>query len=123
MDEIFCRCPGCGACKAHMNEPKLKATISKLTQERDAAAADRESLWTKTYAALLAESHGMAAERDQARQEAQRLRTAMQRLVRVFPTDGDMQEAGWDPREIEDACNAYDRARVALDTPQAGEQA
>ncbi len=42
------------------------------------------------------------------------LRLAITKLLRVFPTDTDMQEAGWTSKEIEVACNAYDYARSAL---------
>lgn len=34
MTEDYCRCPGCGECKAHANEPKLKAEIRRLKAEK-----------------------------------------------------------------------------------------
>lgn len=43
-------------------------------------------------------------------------REALTRLLQVFPTDIDMAEAGWNSREIDDACNAYDAAQSALRT-------
>ena len=39
---------------------------------------------------------------------------ALTRMCQVFPTDVDMAEAGWNAREIDDACNAYDAARAAI---------
>lgn len=30
MIESYCCCPGCGECKAHANEPKLKARVKAL---------------------------------------------------------------------------------------------
>ena len=42
------------------------------------------------------------------------LAKALTRLCRVFPTDGDMAEAGWAASEIRAACDAYDAARAAL---------
>lgn len=45
------------------------------------------------------------------------VRIALADLCRHFPTDTDMLAAGWERREIDDACNAYDRARRALSAP------
>ena len=42
------------------------------------------------------------------------LAKALTRLCRIFPTDGDMAEAGWAASEIKAACDAYDAARAAL---------
>lgn len=35
MNESYCRCPGCGECRAHANEPKLKAEIKRLKAQRE----------------------------------------------------------------------------------------
>lgn len=43
-----------------------------------------------------------------------RLREALQRVLRSTPTDGDMIEAGWEGPEVDEACAAYDAARAAL---------
>lgn len=42
------------------------------------------------------------------------LEETIKRLCRHFPTDGDLQEAGWESKDIEDACNAYDHAKAVL---------
>ena len=34
MNESYCRCPGCGECRAHANEPKLKEEIKHLKAKR-----------------------------------------------------------------------------------------
>lgn len=46
--------------------------------------------------------------------ENARLRTALTQLMRHFPTDTDMAEAGWAQHEINEACDAHDAARSAL---------
>lgn len=60
----------------------------------------------------------LAAEADAtvARLEAEvgLLRARLTEMCRVFPTDSDMDEAGWEPSEIEQACKAYDAAKAAL---------
>ena len=45
---------------------------------------------------------------------APELLEALQRLMRHFPPDSDLEVAGWLPREIEAACDAYDAARAAV---------
>jgi hypothetical protein len=47
--------------------------------------------------------------------EIQQLREALTKVLRAFPTDLDMAEAGWKAKEIEQACTAYDAARAALE--------
>lgn len=42
------------------------------------------------------------------------LQSVTRRLMRSFPTDSDMEEAGWEQCEIDEACNAHDAARAAL---------
>lgn len=39
---------------------------------------------------------------------------ALTGLCRVFPTDSDMQEAGWEADEVNAACDAYDIAKAQL---------
>jgi hypothetical protein len=39
---------------------------------------------------------------------------ALTNLMRNFPTDHDMNEAGWDGSDIEKACSAHDDARAAI---------
>lgn len=39
---------------------------------------------------------------------------ALMALLRHYPTDDDMQEAGWAASDIEAACNAYDDAKATL---------
>jgi hypothetical protein len=46
--------------------------------------------------------------------ENKKLREAVVLLLRNFPTDGDLREAGWEDLEIESACSAYDTARQSL---------
>lgn len=48
------------------------------------------------------------------------VRAALAELVRNFPTDTDLIEAGWLPHEIDAAMNAYDAARAALSEPAPG---
>lgn len=50
--------------------------------------------------------------------EVERFRDALTGVVRNFPTDGDMHEAGWTLQEIEAACAAHDVAVAALKEPQ-----
>lgn len=45
------------------------------------------------------------------------MREALIRLLRSFPTDTDLSEAGWDRPDIEEACNAYDFAKSAIGKP------
>jgi hypothetical protein len=42
------------------------------------------------------------------------LASAILRLLRSFPTDSDMHEAGWEACEINEACAAYDAAQRVL---------
>jgi hypothetical protein len=42
------------------------------------------------------------------------LLSALTRLCTQFPTDTDMEAAGWESSAISEACNAYDAARAAL---------
>ena len=44
---------------------------------------------------------------------------ALADLVKTFPTDDDMRNAGWHSWEIAKACRAYDAARAALAEPAA----
>lgn len=39
---------------------------------------------------------------------------ALRQLLRAFPTDHDMVAAGWNHRETEEACTAYDKARTVF---------
>jgi hypothetical protein len=45
---------------------------------------------------------------------APELLEALTRLLQVFPTDVDMAEAGWNAREIDDACTAHETAVAAV---------
>ena len=45
---------------------------------------------------------------------APELLEALARLMRTFPTDSDMTEAGWGAKEIDEACAAHDAARAAF---------
>lgn len=47
-------------------------------------------------------------------EKAQRVREALERVLKSFPTDTDMHAAGWETLEVEEACSAYDAARAAL---------
>lgn len=42
------------------------------------------------------------------------LRKALVEVLRNFPTDDDLMEAGWSAFDIEAACKSYDDARAAL---------
>ena len=44
---------------------------------------------------------------------APELLEALAELMRNFPTDFDMTEAGWDRSDIDKACSAHDKARAA----------
>ena len=46
--------------------------------------------------------------------QIKQLREALQRLTKNFPTDSELDEAGWGGSEINDACDAYDAACAAL---------
>jgi hypothetical protein len=52
---------------------------------------------------------------------APELLEALIRMCQVFPTDIDMAEAGWNAREIDDACTAHEVARAAIQKATAGE--
>lgn len=39
MDERYCRCPGCGECSAHANEPALKKKLNAANARADALEA------------------------------------------------------------------------------------
>lgn len=54
--------------------------------------------------------------------ENARLRTALTQLMRHFPTDIDMDAAGWAQHEINEACDAHDAARSALSDNPAQER-
>lgn len=43
-------------------------------------------------------------------------REALTNLLRVFPTDDDMIEAGWGVSEVNEACDVYDAGQAALRT-------
>ena len=40
---------------------------------------------------------------------------ALRRVVKSFPDEGVLLDAGWDGCEVDEACEAYDSARAALD--------
>ncbi|MFA5490766.1 MAG: hypothetical protein WC284_16420 [Candidimonas sp.] len=61
----------------------------------------------RQFAALRQQVLDLRADRDQ-------LRKALARVAWSFPRDTDMIAAGWEPLEIEEACNAFDAARAAL---------
>jgi len=44
------------------------------------------------------------------------LQSALTELVRCFPTDDDLDRAGWDIADINEACDAYDKARKSLES-------
>ena len=56
----------------------------------------------------------LIAERDSLRAVSAELMEALTNLMRNFPTDHDMKEAGWDGVDIEKACTAHDKAREAI---------
>jgi hypothetical protein len=66
-----------------------------------------------TYKPLYATPHPAQEPADDAALIEQ-LASALRRLMRSFPTDSDMQEAGWEVCEINEACNAHDAARHVL---------
>ncbi|UIS65429.1 hypothetical protein [Acidovorax phage AP1] len=39
---------------------------------------------------------------------------ALERMCRHFPTDTDMEAAGWSRAEVDAACDAYDHARALI---------
>jgi hypothetical protein len=43
-----------------------------------------------------------------------KLRSALQNLVDVFPTDHDLVAAGWGKREVAHACDMYEQATAVL---------
>lgn len=47
-------------------------------------------------------------------EEAHRVREALERVLKSFPTDMDMHAAGLEQIGVDEACNAYDAARTAL---------
>jgi hypothetical protein len=51
------------------------------------------------------------------------LADALERLMRNFPTDTDMLEAGWTGAEVECACQAHDAARETLAAYRAAQRA
>lgn len=53
--ESYCRCPGCGECKAHANEAALRAKLATAERERDAAIRGLNAV-----EALINESYGVA---------------------------------------------------------------
>jgi hypothetical protein len=53
-------------------------------------------------------------QRDSLRAVNAKLLGALTNLMRNFPTDHDMKEAGWDGVDIEKACTAHDKARAAI---------
>lgn len=60
-------------------------------------------------------SHNAFKERKRSEEaEVKRLREALTSVLRHFPTDTDLMEAGWTPREVEEACSVHDAARAAL---------
>ena len=56
----------------------------------------------------------MTKELDALRARLEQVEWALLGIVREFPTDTDMEAAGWECADIDRACNAYDKARAAL---------
>lgn len=47
MIEDYCRCPGCGECNAHVNEPKLKSKIKKQAEELSALRGFAQAMYRR----------------------------------------------------------------------------
>jgi hypothetical protein len=60
------------------------------------------------------EREAAATEIEALRASRDELVQALTRLCTQFPTDTDMEAAGWESSAISEACNAYDAARAAL---------
>lgn len=53
-----------------------------------------------------------ATELESLRKRCEAVEAALLRLCKSMPTDADMEAAGWEGPEIEEACNAYDAAQA-----------
>lgn len=61
------------------------------------------------------ENRALLATEQNLRERVKELEEGLTKLMREFPTDFDMKEAGWDGADIERACSAHDNARALLE--------
>lgn len=101
--EWFIRVPG--------EPPVISYEIAKITSYRPDGTDESD-------ARLIAEAgtvfHNTGLSPVQLVEMVKELQSVTRRLMRSFPTDSDMEEAGWEQCEIDEACNAHDAARAAL---------
>lgn len=82
------------------------ATVDNILKEYGLEAITFVSDFKKAQESAPSESDALALLRE--------ARDALALLMQVFPTDGDMVQAGWNAREVDDACNAHDSVQATL---------